>query len=287
MPGFTAVTGVTGYVGSRVAARLTESGHPLRLVARQPEDIPPDLEGERVFGSYADQRAMTDACARASTLFLVSGREDKDRLEHHRRVVTAAAEAGVERIVYLSFLNASPDATFVLARQHHATEQFIRESGMDFVFLRDSFYVDFLPYFVGDDGAIRAPAGDGRVSFVARDDIADAAAAVLLSGEHSRTTFDITGPEAISLYEVAERLGAFIGRDIRYEPETEEEAYRSRSVYEAPDWEVEGWVTSYLAMANGELETVSDAVEGLAGHPPMSLERFLDAHPESYAHLVD
>lgn len=282
-----AVTGVTGYVGSRVAARLTETGRPLRLVARQPGDIPPDLQGERVFGSYADQRAMTDACARASTLFLVSGREDKDRLEHHRRAVAAAAEAGVERIVYLSFLNASPDATFVLARQHHATEQFIRETGMDFVFLRDSFYVDFLPHFVSEDGAIRAPAGHGRVSFVARDDIVDAAAAVLLSGEHSRTAFDITGPEAISLYAVAERLGGFIGQDIRYEPETEAQAYRSRSVYDAPDWEVEGWVTSYLAMANGELEAVSDAVETLAGHPPMSLEHFLEAHPESYRHLVD
>lgn len=280
-----AVTGVTGHVGSRVAARLTESGNRLRLIARRPEDIPSGLEGEKVFGSYSDQGAMTQACARASTLFFVSGREDEDRLEHHRRVVAAAAEAGVERIVYLSFLNAASDATFVLARQHHATEQFIRGTGMDFVFLRDSFYVDFLPHFVGDDRTIRAPAGDGRVSFVARDDIADAAA-VLLSGKHSRTAFDITGPEAMSLHEVAERLGGFIGRDIRYEPETEGEAYRSRSVYGAPDWEVEGWVTSYLAMANGEMETVSDAVETLTGRPPMSLEQFLEAHPRSYRHLI-
>lgn len=282
-----AVTGVTGFVGSRVAARLTQRGNRLRLIARRPEDIPSHLEGEKVFGSYSDQGAMTEACTRASTLFFVSGREDEDRLEHHRRVVTAAAEAGVERIVYLSFLNAASDATFVLARQHHATEQFIRDTGMDFVFLRDSFYIDFLPHFVGDDRTIRAPAGNGRVSYVARDDIADAAAAVLLSGEHSRTAFDITGPEALSLYEVAERLGGFIGRDIRYEPETEGEAYRSRSEYGAPDWEVEGWVTSYLAMASGEMKTVSDAVETLTGHPPMSLEQFLEAHPESYRHLVD
>lgn len=285
--GLIAVTGVTGYVGSRVAGHLSRRGADLRLVARQPEKVSSDLSGEVAYGSYADQGAMTEACTRASTLFFVSGREDKDRLKHHRRVVKAAAEAGVERIIYLSFLNAEPDATFVLARQHHATEQFIRDTGMDFVFLRDSFYIDFVAYIVGEDRAIHAPAGDGKVSMVARDDIAEAAAALLLSDEHSGVTFDMTGPEAMSLHEVAERLGRFIGRDIRYQPETEEEAYRSRSGYGAPDWEVEGWVTSYLAMANGEMATVSDAVESLTGHPARSLEEFLAANPDSYRHLLD
>lgn len=282
-----AVTGVTGYVGSGVAARLAADGVPLRLIARQPGQIPEHLEGETVYGTYADEEAMTHACSRASTLFFVSGREDKDRLEHHRRVVAAAAEAGVERIVYLSFLNASADSTFVLGRQHYQTEQFIRDTGVRWVFLRDSFYMDFLPFFVGDDGVIRAPAGEGRTSFVARDDIVEAAAAVLLTDRYDGTALDITGPEAVTLHEAAQRLGDFIGRPIGYHPETEEEAYRSRAVFGAPDWEVKGWVTSYLAMANGELEKVSDAVERLTGHSPRSIEEFVAAHPESYAHLVD
>lgn len=281
-----AVTGVTGYIGSRVAAHLTQAGATLRLIARQPDNVPSEVEGEAVYGSYADQGAMTEACVGAATLFFVSGRENEDRLEQHRRVATAAAEAGTERIVYLSFLNAAPDATFVLARQHYRTEQFIRDTGMRFVFLRDSFYLDFLPYFVGEDGLIRAPAGDGRVSFIARDDIAESAAAVLLSDEHDGTTFDMTGPEALSLHEAADRLGAFIRRPVGYHPETEEEAYESRSVYNAPDWEVEGWVTSYLAMANGEMDLVSDAVEILTGHRPRSLEEFLAANPDSYRQLL-
>lgn len=281
-----AVTGVTGYVGSRVAARLNQEGVEPILVARRPDDVPGELAGEVVYGSYEDREAMTEACRPTSTLFFVSGREHRDRLEHHRRVVQSAAEAGVERIVYLSFLNAAPDATFLLARQHHQTEQFIRETGLDYVFLRDSFYVDFLPYFVGKDGIIRAPAGDGRVSFVARDDIVDAAAAVLMTDEHRAASFDITGPEALSLGEAARRLGEFVGMTVGYEAETEEEAYESRAVYEAPDWEVAGWVTSYLAMANGELATVSDAVERLTGRPARRLEDFLAEHPESYRHLL-
>jgi hypothetical protein len=61
-----------------------------------------------------------------------------------------------------------------------------------------------------------------------------------------------------------------------------DEAFASRSIYNAPDWEVEAWVTSYLAIANGEMDVVTDAVEQLTGHPAQSLEDFLKAHPESY-----
>lgn len=281
-----AVTGVTGVVGARVASRLMARGSALRLVARQPEQIPSELEGERVGGSYADEGAMTQALRGASALFLVSGREDKDRLEHHRRVVFAATAAGIDKIVYLSFLGAGPEATFTLARQHHHTEQFIRDAGVGFVFLRDSLYTDFVPYFAGDEGVIRGPAGEGRTSFVTRDDIADAATTVLTSADHDGATFDITGPEAMSMSETAHRLGRFIGRPISFHNESVEEAYASRASYGAPDWEVEGWVSSYLAIANGELETVTDSVEELSGHAPRTLEDFLTDHPESYQHLL-
>ncbi len=280
------ITGVTGYVGGRVAALLADEPIDLRLVARQPEKVPDTLEGVRVEASYDDDAAMRRSCQGAETLFLVSGREHPDRLEQHRRAVEAAVTAGVERIVYLSFLNAAPDATFTLARQHWQTEQFIRESGVHYVFLRDSFYTDMLPFFVGEDDVIRAPAGEGRASFVTRDDVAASAAAVLRTHDHDNSVFDITGPEALTLSEAARRLGEFVGRPIGYEAETEEEAYASRARYGAPEWEVQGWVTSYQAIANGEMDTVSDAVETLTGHPPRSIEDFLREHPESYRRLA-
>jgi NAD(P)H dehydrogenase (quinone) len=281
------VTGVTGYVGRGVAEALSGNGYRLRLVARDPSRIPNHIEGERAAASYGDRGSMTSALAEASTLFLVSGREHPDRLDHHRGAVEAAAEAGIERIVYLSFLNAAPDATFTLARQHFHTEQFIRDTGASHVFLRDSLYCDSLPYFVGRDGVLRAPAGDGRVSLVVRDDIVEAAASVLADPSHDGATFDITGPEAVTLEEAVERLSRFVGRAITYEPQSEEDAYVSRSVYRAPDWEVEGWVSSYLAIAAGEMDTVSDAVERLTGHPPRSIEDFLATHPVSYRHLAN
>ncbi|MGH8959436.1 MAG: hypothetical protein ACRDVK_12280, partial [Acidimicrobiia bacterium] len=171
-------------------------------------------------------------------------------------------------------------------RQHYHTERLIRESGVEFVFLRDCLYADYLPRLAGVDGVIRGPAGSGSASFVTRDDVADSAAAVLATDSYDGQVFDITGPEAITLREAAHLLSEVTGRTISYVPETIEEAYQSRAHYGAPDWEVEGWVTSYQAIANGEMEIVSNAVETLTFHRPHTVREFLAANPASYAHFM-
>ena len=271
-----AVTGATGGIGSRVLSLLAEKGVAARAIARKSVTAPAT---ETAYAEYDDQSAMTAALRRAPTMLLVSAREHPQRLEQHRRVVAAAVAAGVEKVVYTSFLGASATATFSLARQHFHTEEAIKDAGLRFVFLRDSMYTDYLPYLAGETGAIRGPAGDGRASFVTRDDVADAATAALLTAEFDGSTFDITGPEALSFYEVADILGRISGGAVTYQPETVEEAYASRQVYGAPDWEIEGWVTSYLAIANGEMENVSDAVQRLTRHPPRGVVEFLSNEP--------
>jgi NAD(P)H dehydrogenase (quinone) len=282
-----AITGSTGEVGSRVAARLSALGIPQRLVVRDVERAP-GLPGctPVAASDYGAAEEMRDALAGVRTLFLVSGREHHDRLRQHVTAVDAAVAAGVERIVYLSFLNAASDATFTLARQHFATEEHIRSSGARFTFLRSSLYADFVPYFAGPEGVIRGPAGHGRVGWVSRDDIADVAVAALQSDTHDGETVDMTGPEALGLRETAEILSDVEGRPVTYVEETMEEAWASRRPSGAPDWEIEGWVSSYAAVAAGELDLVSEGVERLAGHPPQPLKPFLRTHPDLWAHLL-
>src|SRR5205085_11167916 len=121
---------------------------------------------------------------------------------------------------------------------------------------------------------------------VARDDAADVAVAALTAGgEHDGRTYDVTGRDRLSVADMAARLGRLVGRPITYVEETLEEARASRAPTGAPDWEIEGWVTSYLAVADGSLDVVTDTVARLAGHEPMTLTEFLEAHPESWAHL--
>lgn len=257
-----------------------------RLVARAGSE-PPDLPGAVPVevSDYGDRDGMAQALDGVRTLFLVSFRESEDRLERHLRAVDAAVAAGVERIVYLSFLQASPDSTFTLGRQHYATEEHIKDQEVAFTFLRSSLYADFVPFFTGDDGVLRAPAGDGKVSWICRDDVADTVVAVLQTDAYDGDTFENTGPAALDLYETTEVLARVTGRDISYVEETEEEAWESRRKTGAPDWEVQGWVSSYLAIANGELSTVADTVERLTGRPARDLESFLADNPELWSQL--
>ncbi|MFI7535043.1 SDR family oxidoreductase [Streptosporangium sp. NPDC049376] len=267
-----AVTGVTGRLGGRVAARLAAAGTGQRLVVRDPARAP-RLDGAQVArADFADGEAARQALDGIETLLMVSASEAPDRVAQHRAFVDAAVAAGVGHLVYVSFYGAAPDATFTLARDHWATEEHIRATGVPFTFLRDNMYADLLPLMAGQDGVLRGPAEDGRVSVVALDDIADAAVAVLGSpGEHAGATYDLTGPEAITLEEAAAIITEVTGRPVTYHRETVEEAYRSRAHYGAPDWEVDAWVSTYTAIAKGELAGVGDAVPRLTGHPATPL----------------
>jgi len=110
--------------------------------------------------------------------------------------------------------------------------------------------------------------------------------AVLLGDGHDGRTYDLTGPAAFTLRQAAEELSRASGRTVTYHAETLDEAYASRAGYGAPHWEVTGWVTTYAAVAAGELDLVSDAVATVAGHPPMDLAEFLRRNPDTYRHLV-
>lgn len=268
------VSAATGGIGGRVARRLAASGHAQRLIVRDASRAPRPEGAEVVtIGGYGDDAGMREAFAGVQTLLLVSAREAADRLVQHRRAVDAAADAGVERIVYLSFIGAAADATFTFARDHFHTEQHIRASGVAFTFSRQNLYMDLLPVLAGGDGAIRGPAGDGRVAPVLRDDVADALHAMLTRPGHEGATYELTGPEALTLAEIAVRVSRATGRKMRFVDQTLEQARASRAG--APDWQVDGWISTYTAIAAGEMDVVTDHVKRLTGHEPTAVERFL------------
>ena len=293
MPPVIAVTGATGTLGRRVVDRLAgrvDVG--LRLVVRDAAPAPrvPGAEVTENPGGYADGPGLAAALAGADTVYLVSAAEAPDRLQQHLTAVAAAADAGVRRIVYTSFLGAAPDAVFTLARQHAATEEALAATGLRTTVLRHAMYADFVPFFaVPEDGrsVIAAPADDGRASFVSRDDLADVAAVVLLddSSALDGATLDVTGPAALTLDDAAAVLAEVTGRPAVYRRQTTGEAWATRRPSGHPDWEIEGWVSSYRAIAAGQLGRVTDVVRRLTGHPARTVAEHLRAHPEDWAHL--
>jgi NAD(P)H dehydrogenase (quinone) len=285
MSGLVAVTGASGHLGRLVARELSARGVRQRLVTRSPARTPLLDDAEVAIADYADIAAMTDALDGVATLLFVSGHEARDRLDLHRGVVAAAARAGVRRVVYTSFLGAAPLASFTYARDHSHTERAIVDAGMALTALRDSLYADWVPLFVGEDRVIRGPAGNGTVAWVARADVARLAVAVLLDDTHAGAIYDVTGPSAMDLHETFRLLSAVTGREIAYHEQTVDEARASRAGL-GEDWQIEGWIGTYLAIASGEVGVTSHTVEALTGRRPMEFEEFLRATPEAWRHLT-
>ena len=271
-----AITGATGRLGRRVVDRLAKAGAAQRLVVRDPSRAPEIVNAEIARAEFGDADAVRKALDGVEVALMVSAGESVDRIDRHRSFVDAARAAGVRHLVYTSFFGASPRATFTLVRDHWATEQHIRDSGMAFTFLRDNLYADFVPLMMDDEGVIRGPAGDGRAAIVAQDDIADVAAAVLRDPDaHAGGVYDMTGPQSLTMTEIAAIASEALGRRVRFHNETIDEAYASRAKYNAPRWEVDAWVTTYTAIAAGELDGVSSAIPDITGHPATALAELL------------
>lgn len=196
-----AITGATGALGSRVAARLAATGVAQRLIVRDRANAPRLPHAEvAVAAGYDDLAAMTAALRGCDTMLFVSARESATRIAEHKSVVDAAIAANVKHIVYTSILHAWADATFTLAHDHYATEQYIAACGLGYTFLENSFYAELLQLMASPQGLIAGPGGNGAFATFA---------------------------------DVAAILTRVTGRSVTYKDETIEEAYASRASYGA------------------------------------------------------
>ncbi|MGA9522253.1 MAG: SDR family oxidoreductase [Myxococcaceae bacterium] len=280
------ITGATGHVGRRCAQILAADHLPLRLMARDPARAERLPGAEVVHGDYGDPRSLDAAFSGIDAALVVSGSaEPMQRARLHANAFEAAARAGVRHLVYLSFQGASPHSKFPYSRDHFASEKALGHSGVTFTALRDNFYMDLLPTMFDAYGILRDPGRGGKAAFVSREDVAQVAAAVLRNPPTSSATWNVTGPEALSLEEVVHRLAAKVGRRLHYVPETVEEGRAWRSKLASEPWEVDVWIGSYLAIAAGELEATSDAVERFTGRAPLSFDAYFDDRPELLAPL--
>lgn len=271
-----AVTGATGTLGSRVAARLAAHGVPQLLLGRDVSRIPELPHAQRRGpAAYDDEAAMRRALEGASTLVLVSGHPTGRRLEEHAAAVEAAKAVGVRRVLYVSLIGAAATATYRNARDHWLTEQYLAGGGVRHTVFRAGIYASTIARLAGDGLDVRGPGGAGRAAFVTHDDIAEAITTVALdrspSSEHDGAILEVTGPESMTLEEAVGHLAAATGRPYRYRDETLEEAFAWRWRDGNSGEQIESWISWYQAIAGGELDTVSDVVPRLTGAPATPL----------------
>jgi NAD(P)H dehydrogenase (quinone) len=277
------ITAASGRLGRAVAAELEQRGRckECRVTARSPDKLA-DLTTrgfEAVRADYDDAASMAAAFADADALLLISGTADNEvRMRQHRAAIDAAKAAGVRRIVYTSFTNPSPSSLYPYAAIHGDTERYLRASGVPYTVLRNNQYaanVDEPCSQSRQSGVLASPGADKKVAYVTHADAAAAAVGALLDATHAGRTYEITGPEALSFYEIAAELAALRGRpiDVVKSPLLERRAYYQSQ--DLPPSVVEALVGAEAATAAGEYERVSSDAELLAGRPTQSIRDYV------------
>jgi len=266
------VTGSTGHVGRLVAGEISTRGMRQRLLVRDPQRAPDIAGAEIAMADYGDPESVAAALEPDDRVFMVSLHEGPEqRIPHHRAFIEAAAGAGVAHIVYLSFVAAGPDAIFLHARSHGETERILAESGVAWTSIRNSMYADDIPGWFDADGLNTVPAGEGRMSFSYRPELARAIAVTLTEPGHEGKVYDIVTPQSVSMRELAEIAWAVTGQNYRYAPTSDawwEERWRARG---KEPWAIEAGLTSYAAMRAGEFDVTSDDYRTLTGEDPLSV----------------
>jgi uncharacterized protein YbjT (DUF2867 family) len=276
------VTGASGRVGGLVAQALARRGIPFRAVTRNVERLP-DLGGAEIaLAGYDEPDALLDALEPGDRVFMVSMHEPPERrIVLHRGFIAVAARRHVARIVYLSFVGASPGASFVHARSHGATEEMLAESGVPFTAVRNGMYADEIATWFDPDGRITGPGGDGRISLSYRPELAEGIAVLLADPAHDRRqVVTITGPESFSLAELAATASEVTGDGYRYEPLGRDDWVAYRRSLGRPEWSIEAGITYYDAVARGEMDVVSHDYEALTGAAPRSIRQVIELERE-------
>lgn len=273
-----AVTGASGHLGRLVIEALLGRNLPAnRIVAvvRDPQKVA-DFASRGVEvrrADYTQKDSLEAAFAGVGRLLLISSNEVNQRLSQHESVVEAAGKAGVNFLAYTSIPKADTSG-MLLAADHKATEQIIRESGIRFSFLRNSWYfenyTDQLPSIL-QHGAIFGSAGDGRVSAATRADYAAAAAAVLTDSNHENKVYELGGDEAFTLTELATEISKHTGREIVYRDLPVEEYAQALIGAGLPEPFARIFADAELGIKRGDLLVDSGDLSRLINRPPTTL----------------
>lgn len=284
------VTGASGHLGRRVLELLLET-HKGTIIAatRTPEKLV-DFNQRGVIVRYADfedQASLLQAFKGVDRLLLIStdaldvpGR----RLNQHRNAIKAAEQAGVSHVVYTSIINPSPDSPVFVAPDHRGTEEALAATKMGWTALRENIYTEMLLMSLAQavqTGKLVNAIGDGKAAYITREDCAHAAVTALTSSFEGRRTLDITGPEAVSQYEVAAIASKITGQEISYFPVPLEGLIQNMVAGGLPRPLAEGYASFDAAITQDKFSAVANTVKDLTGRKPISVADFLSTHRDA------
>ena len=269
--------GATGRVGGAAATALYQSGQPFRVLVRDASKFSLSAASvDVVEGDLADAEKVKAALAGIDRVLLVMSNHPQ-QAQFERGFATLAADAGVEHVVKISSMEASPDASAVLPKNHFETERHIAGLGIDWTFLRPNYYMQNMLMYansIKQTNTFALPLGGATTAMVDAQDVGEVAAAVLTQGGHEGKIYLLTGPHLMDFHEVASRMGAVLGRDVNYLEQTPE-AFRAILEQVIPSkWQVDAVSELFAEIAAGSLSTCNDTVATILSRPATPIEAF-------------
>ena len=269
------ITGATGDVGSKVVNHLLQRGNRPRVFVRNAQKAQA-LFGHRVdifVGDLGEPASFRSALEGVDELFLVNSGPQIPVLDE--LAAKAAKAAGVRHLVKLSSMDVQHG--LAIGAWHELGEAAIRASGISFTFVQPTGFMSNLLAWaksIKTEGIVRASTGEGRRAFIHSEDIAAVATAALTMPEYDGESLPITGPEALTFAEATAKIASAIGKELAFQPISDQEAGQRYSVVSGSAAETEAHVSLWRAIREGRLATVTDNVERILGRKPIPLDQW-------------
>jgi uncharacterized protein YbjT (DUF2867 family) len=273
------ITGATGNVGSSLLNHLDTADVDLRVLTHDESKAKAlrDRGIKAVVADFLEPGTLGPALEGVSTVFLLTPIHP-EQVPQASNVIEAAKESGNDpRIVRLSVHQATHEAPTRISRQHAQIEEELRASGLPYTFLRpQSFMQNTLATArtVASQGRIYQPFKDGRLGMIDARDIGEVAAKVLTEEGHEGKVYTLTGPAAISFYDVANAISEVLGKEVSYVPVPLENAKEAMLKMGIPEWKADALNEYAKAHSEGYSDWTTDDVEQLNCHPATSYKQF-------------
>jgi NAD(P)H dehydrogenase (quinone) len=280
------VMGAGGQLGRKVLEALLDKGVPASdLVAGvRTEEKAKDLSKQGIRIRRADYDypgSLKSAFQGTEILVLIPSLASvEQRIQQHFNALMAALETRVKRVVFSSLSTAVPGSAFQVSPFFLYAESKLRLSGLDWTILRNNLYIDPVAEWMPElakMGRLPYPVKHGRVAYISREDLGRATAAACVNGHHSQKIYELTGPESLSMPELAEAVSHAVDKPVRFDSISEEEYAEICRQGDAPVPEsmIKVLNSLYRAVDNNEFATVTDHVEELTGSPPEKTGSYL------------
>jgi NAD(P)H dehydrogenase (quinone) len=271
------VSGASGHLGRAVVSELLQraGGHELVAISRTPETITAPAQGR--FGDYNQPESLAEAYAGLDRLLIIPSLDAGKRGAQNVAAIDAAVKAGVKHIVFMSAAGARQAEGPVLGTPYWWGEQRLIATAPAWTILRMNFYAESFAQQAQMSLAQGVLAGlaENRVAFVARGDVAAAAAGILIGDGHAGATYNATGPERLSGAQRAALVAEIAGRPLAFLVITEEQLRAGLTQASLPEQVVNTVISIQTSFAEGAFDVVTGDVERLGGRPPKPLRDVL------------